>query len=1161
MFARRQLHLLNFTQIRTLRRSAAVCLLNITWIQRAAWAGLVLLAAFSAMPAFGGTDTVTNAADSGAGSLRDTIAAASPGDTINFSLTLPATITLTSGELLISKNLMISGPGASSLAINGYSASRVFEIASGTVAISGLTIQNGSTDTGGGIMNSGTLTLTNSIISGNSASFRGGGIYNGGTLTMSDSTLSGNSATGSNPLVAGGGIFNVGTLTVTNSTLSANSALLYGGGINSNSPGTVALTNSTLFGNSAGFQGGGISSDGSVTISNSTLTGNSSPQGGSINNFGPLTVKNSLLANSASGGNCYFGSGPWTVTSEGYNLSDDSTCSSFFTQTGDLNSTPAGLDPNGLQSNGGFTRTIALLATSPAVEAIPLSPTNYCTDVNSAPVATDQRGVTRPQQGPACDIGAFELGADNDSQFSQLNGGNTFNGNQNVNGNVMAANFVGSGAGLTNVVAASAGTANFATTAGDSLMLGGFAAGNYARLDVGNAFNGNQTITSGNQTITGGILALDNTNGTGTKGVITLGGNPFIDNFGAANTFVGQNAGNFTMTGNSNTAGGYQALVSNTTGSVNTAGGADALYSNTTGYNNTAYGAAALYQNTTGYDNTASSLQALYSNTTGYWNTASGAAALYSNTTGIQNTAGSFDALWSNTTGSNNTALGFQAGLSTIVANGNTTGSNNTFIGFNSGPGVPSSANLQNATAIGSNAIVNASNALVLGSINGFNGATSSVNVGIGTATPGYALDVQGGQINTSGGLCIAGMCQTSWPGTLGTVTSVATGAGLTGGPITSTGTISVASGGITNALLANPSLTVTAGPGLTGGGSVSLGGATTVSLATNTCAAGSAVTAHPFTCSPFAGLGANIFTGNQTMPSLTVNGLITAQSGNFTNGLTASISSNLNPGIFGTNTSLNGVGILGEDNNGTSAIGVWGSSTNGFGVTGSSTNNYGVSGNSNFNAGVSGNSINSYGVLGTSSNNAGVSGTGNVGVFGTSNNGYGVVADSNTNVALAATTLGANAAAGWFTNTAGGSILLGQSGNPAVTKFSVDGNGDVAASGSVTIGGGTPILEHLSVTLGGPPNLSITIPSISPNNCATLGPITVTGASDGDTISLGVPNALIAGTAGDFIEFYGWVSAANAVTIRVCNPHGGSSNNQVSTGTGKVIRVDIWKH
>jgi len=395
------------------------------------------------------------------------------------------------------------------------------------------------------------------------------------------------------------------------------------------------------------------------------------------------------------------------------------------------------------------------------------------------------------------------------SPFAGL-GANAFSGNQNVTGTVTATAFSGDGSALTDVNAATAltaGTANSAATAANALALGGQAPSYYATLGA-NTFTATQTINGGN-------LALPNTNSAGTAGVITLGGNPFLHDFGTFNTFIGDAAGNFSMTGQSNTGVGVSALQDNSTGINNTAMGFVALPRNTSGSNNTAEG---------------------------------------------------YGALEFSTTGSNNTASGFWAGLTTNTDNANTTGSENTFVGSYSGPGVASSANLQNATAIGANAVVSASNALVLGSINGVNGAGSNVNVGIGTATPAYALDVEGGQINASGGLCIAGVCNTTWP-VGGSVTSVATGAGLTGGPITGSGTISVATGGVTNAMLANPSLAVTAGSGLTGGGAVSLGGTTTLALATNTCAAGSALTALPAgACTPFAGLGANTFTATQTV-------------------------------------------------------------------------------------------------------------------------------------------------------------------------------------------------------------------------------------------------------------------------------------------------------
>jgi predicted outer membrane repeat protein len=294
----------------------------------------------------------------------------------------------------------------------------------GTLTVSNGTFSGNSAEYfGGGIYSEdSTVTVSNSMLSGNSAENGGcgGGIYSrGGTLTVSNSVLSANHAFngGSGGAMCSGG----GTVTVSNSVLSGNSAW-YGGGINSGGDGyfpagvgTVTLNNSTLSGNAAHAGGGGINNNNgfnnaygvsTVTVTNSTLSGNltNGSGGGIYSRFGGLViVQNTILANSL-GGNC-----GTIVSSRGHNLSDDGTCSTSFTQSSDLNGIPAGLDPGGLQNNGGPTQTIALLPDSPAVDAIPLSPTNYCTDANgTTPVATDQRGGARPQ-GPACDIGAFEL--------------------------------------------------------------------------------------------------------------------------------------------------------------------------------------------------------------------------------------------------------------------------------------------------------------------------------------------------------------------------------------------------------------------------------------------------------------------------------------------------------------------------------------------------------------------------------------------------------------------------------------------------------------------------------------------------------------------------------------------------------------------------------
>ncbi len=153
--------------------------------------------------------TVTSTSDSGLGSLRDAISTICPGGTINITAT--GTITLQSALPTISQDLTINGPGASSLMIDGAGSYQVFNIASGTVSISGLTISNGSAEVGGGIYNSGSLTLTNCTISGNSVSAyigNGGGILNyGGTLTVTNCTIFGNSVSGEYA-ASGGGIYN-----------------------------------------------------------------------------------------------------------------------------------------------------------------------------------------------------------------------------------------------------------------------------------------------------------------------------------------------------------------------------------------------------------------------------------------------------------------------------------------------------------------------------------------------------------------------------------------------------------------------------------------------------------------------------------------------------------------------------------------------------------------------------------------------------------------------------------------------------------------------------------------------------------------------------------------------------------------------------------------
>jgi hypothetical protein len=168
----------------------------------------------------------------------------------------------------------------------------------GTLTLSSSTVKGNSADTSGGIANTGTLTLTNDTISGNSATNFGGGIFNAqnSTATFINDIVSGNSAS------QGGGIDNSGTLTLTSDTISGNSASGPGGGIAN--LGTLSISASTVSGNSAGENyGGGIENESTLTISNSTFTNNMAEGGGAILNDGnsSLTVTSSTFtSNSAS---------------------------------------------------------------------------------------------------------------------------------------------------------------------------------------------------------------------------------------------------------------------------------------------------------------------------------------------------------------------------------------------------------------------------------------------------------------------------------------------------------------------------------------------------------------------------------------------------------------------------------------------------------------------------------------------------------------------------------------------------------------------------------------------------------------------------------------------------------------------------------------------
>ena len=197
------------------------------------------------------------------------------------------------------------------------------------------------------------------------------------------------------------------------------------------------------------------------------------------------------------------------------------------------------------------------------------------------------------------------------------------------------------------------------------------------------------------------LFKLDVRNGSiNTDSVYRIGAITVLAMPPNGNLFIGEDAGRIN-TGFSNTFSGNLAGSSNTTGNDNSFFGQTAGYVNTTGNHNSFYG------RTTGS-----------SNTTGSYNSFYGRSAAYANTTGNYNTAIGNSSLTSITTGTLNTALGYNANVNTGAQT--------------------------NATAIGANARVDCDNCLVLGSVNGINGAASGVNVGIGTTSPNASalLDV-----------------------------------------------------------------------------------------------------------------------------------------------------------------------------------------------------------------------------------------------------------------------------------------------------------------------------------------------------------------------------------------------------------------------------------
>jgi hypothetical protein len=268
----------------------------------------------------------------------------------------------------ITPNLAVAIDGSGQVVtLSGNQETTVFYVLeTAKLTLLNLTIADGVTvPLGGGILNRGAVTVTNSTFT-NHWAYGGGAIANTGTLLVQNSTFTHNVADGGGFYSSGGGgILNYqGVVTITNSTFTDNVCVDDIGGAINNVQGTVSVTNVTFADNSA-------------------------TAGGSIANADTLVTKNSLIAGSPVGGNC---SGTLAASST-HNLSDDDTCGASFAQVD-----AAALNLGAPANNGGPTATIALNAGSVAIDA--------GEDASCPP--TDQRGVGRPA-GTHCDIGAFEF--------------------------------------------------------------------------------------------------------------------------------------------------------------------------------------------------------------------------------------------------------------------------------------------------------------------------------------------------------------------------------------------------------------------------------------------------------------------------------------------------------------------------------------------------------------------------------------------------------------------------------------------------------------------------------------------------------------------------------------------------------------------------------
>lgn len=315
------------------------------------------------------------------------------------------------GDLDIKSQITIKGASADTTIIDGGGIDRVFDIHSGMLSLTKLTVQNGTspTDNGGGIyVHAGTLKTKLTRISSNATSpspdhpSNGGGIYNKGTTLLVQTLVTGNVGWSGSAIENDGG-----RLEITSGLVYANFGNAAGAVY---LKGTTTITNSTINGNGSGTGGGLYTESGNVSLYNVTIAENGASAGGGIYNDGATVyLRNTIIE--ANYANSSAASCSGTLTSGDYNIINpkDTGCTITGITTHNQYDPPASLYV--LRDDGGFTMTNALVAASPAVDGG--NPAG-CKDKNSATLTIDQRGMPRPTDGDGaggarCDVGASEF--------------------------------------------------------------------------------------------------------------------------------------------------------------------------------------------------------------------------------------------------------------------------------------------------------------------------------------------------------------------------------------------------------------------------------------------------------------------------------------------------------------------------------------------------------------------------------------------------------------------------------------------------------------------------------------------------------------------------------------------------------------------------------